>query len=334
MRNLVLSAAVAMAVGFSISPARPAEARASERSALDCSKPHSDSEHYICDSPYLRSLLRLVDDDTGRLMDLNPMSRTLKAEYDIWIASQIQRGENSDLRNALAVRHRKTERALDATRTVLAARHVSEDIHKRCVELAPPLFETLLLTCKVEAVNGIASGLIGQRQVWTGPAEQDQALWPMTAMAILETAEAPAPPETQVYRVVGWVGADAATIGEPLLVEGDGKAYLTIPKTENGSASPSSDVVMVRFGPAATWREIDATSWSIDLDHRLPRGLYPKLAYSLDLLTMRAITDIARDNDPACCPSGGQAEVGLALKDGVLVIDSLVLRRPAQQQKR
>jgi hypothetical protein len=49
---------------------------------------------------------------------------------------------------------------------------------------------------------------------------------------------------------------------------------------------------------------------------------------------MRAITDIARDNDPACCPSGGQAEVGLALKDGVLVIDSLVLRRPAQQQKR
>jgi hypothetical protein len=53
-----------------------------------------------------------------------------------------------------------------------------------------------------------------------------------------------------------------------------------------------------------------------------------KLNYSLDLLTMHASTDIARDTDPNCCPSGGTADISLALKGDTLVIDSLVLRRP------
>jgi hypothetical protein len=38
--------------------------------------------------------------------------------------------------------------------------------------------------------------------------------------------------------------------------------------------------------------------------------------------------DIARVSDPNCCPSGGTADIGLALKGDTLVIDSLVLRRP------
>ena len=293
---------------------------------LDCSKPPIDPQRYICDSPYLRSLWKLVNDDARSLFVVNPMRTSLKREADLWFAS-IEHGQNYDLQNVLADRHRAIQRSFSAVQTALAARYGDQDINKVCVPLGPPLFETLLLTCKVGDVEGIAPGIVGQRQNWNGPAERDQALGPISAMAILGFDPSQ---QSREYRLIGWVAADAATIGKPFLVEGDGKSYLTIPKTENGSGAFSTDVVMAKAAPAEAWREIDAASWLTDLDHRLPRGLVPKSSYSLDLLTMRAITDIARDSDPNCCPTGGKAEIGLELKDDVLVINSLVLKRTSQ----
>jgi hypothetical protein len=153
----------------------------------------------------------------------------------------------------------------------------------------------------------------------------------MLPRAIPALAYAPdpaAPLAARLYQLAGWAGAEQADIRDPLYVEGDGKAFLTIPITFQASSAPSADIVLARTQPTEAWAEIDASAWMRDLEQRLPRGLYPKSAYSLDLLTMRGLTSIGRDTDPNCCPTGGEAEVGLPLKDGVLVIDSLVLRRP------
>jgi hypothetical protein len=246
----------------------------------------------------------LVDGEMRSLLDLSPMRKTIKDNLEVRFAAKIRQAENFDLAEVMAARHRDDERAIASTRSVLAARYGAADIHARCVALAPPFFETLLLTCKVEAVEGIAAGIVGQRQVWTGPAERDQALFSLTALAVLDASDPSVPPEPNAYRVIGWVAAEDASIGKPFLVEADGRAYLSIPMTSNGSSGASSDVVMARHDATAPWREIDAASWSSDLSHRLPRGQQASLAYTLDLLTMRAITDIARAGDPNCCPSG------------------------------
>jgi hypothetical protein len=131
-----------------------------------------------------------------------------------------------------------------------------------------------MLACRVETVKGIAPGLVGQMQVW-GPAQGDLAL-PVTgihALAVLAVVEAAASSDTHSYKLIGWIGAEGASINDPLYVEGNGDAFLTIPKTEAGSGSTSTDVVLARPGPSEPWREIDASSWMRDLERRLPGGL-------------------------------------------------------------
>jgi hypothetical protein len=217
----------------------------------------------------------------------------------------------------MANRYREIHRAVEATKLVLSKRFADADIQGNCIELPPPMFETLMLKCRVESVRGIAPGIVGQKQLWSGP-PVDRGMLPQAipALAILVAPD----PAARLYQLAGWVGAEQADIRDPLYVEGDGKAFLTIPITSQGSSTPSADIVLARTQPTEAWAEIDASTWMRDLEQRLPRGLYPKLAYSLDLLTMRGLTSIGRDTDPNCCPTGGEAEVGLPLKDVVRLL--------------
>ena len=330
-RRLVRIALVLMAwIGISTSQnGNAAETRSTPMPdvRLDCSKPSGDPERYICDSPYLRSLFNLVEDETRRLFGINPKRHSLELEYKAWFVSKIQNGKNYHIHGTLGTYYRETKRAIEATHTALAKRYDDIKINKECVDLPPPIFETLLLNCKVEAVDNLVPSLVGQRQTWTGPVQRDYGVMTITAMALLEAVETAVPQKNPSYRLVWWVDAQGGSIGKPFIVEDQGKIYLTIPVTDEGSAAASSDVVLTRSDPSSSWHEIDTKSWFTELASRLPRGLFPKSAYSLDFLTMRAITDIARSGDPGCCPSGGQAEVGLRLRDDVLVINSLVLKR-------
>lgn len=131
------------------------------------------------------------------------------------------------------------------------------------------------------------------------------------------------------YQLVGWVSADGATLGKPLYITDGHMAFISMPQNSIGSSAASGDLVIYRSDLTKPWQEIDPHSWTRDLDNRLPRGLTAKSNYSLDLLTMRATTDIARESDPNCCLSGGSADISLALKGDTLVINSLVLRRPS-----
>jgi hypothetical protein len=271
-RRVIGVALAAIATSFSVT--KDAAAEGPKRDQLDCSRAVSASERYTCDSPFLRALLGLIDNEEGRLLDLNPMSATLLLEHQAWMANRIRKGANYALRDAMAARYREIRHAIDATKAALAQRPSDEDIHRDCVALAPPLFETLMLACRVETVKGIAPGLVGQMQVW-GPAQGDLAL-PVTgihALAVLAVVEAAASSDTHSYKLIGWIGAEGASINDPLYVEGNGDAFLTIPKTEAGSGSTSTDVVLARPGPSEPWREIDASSWMGDLERRLPGGL-------------------------------------------------------------
>lgn len=280
----------------------------------------------------MTSMFEMVQDQARQLQQASPMRVALRHEQTNWVGTTLGRQTiPAFLPDVLASRYRLLERARRDTTTALQARPHQADLEKTCVALAPPLFETLALTCQVVAVEGIAPGLVGQRHTWFGPLGPDggdHGLTIIQSLAMLQAVDPAVSPEDRTYQLVGWAAASGATLGKPLYITDGRVAFISIPQTSMGSSAASGELVMYRPEPAKPWQEIDADSWARDLDRRLPRGLTAKLSYSLDLLTMHATTDIARDSDPNCCPSGGTADISLALKGDSLVIDSLVLRRP------
>lgn len=283
-------------------------------------------------------LFNLEREETERLRAVNPMRATLRKEQKPWVESFSTLKAGFEVQEALIRRIKETRAALAQTEVATRERPSPDDLRKNCFEPPPPFFATMLLRCRVDGIATLASGLITQVQTWAGPAEDDPALIPLSALIVF--AEVPGEDDKKRARLIGWVGAEGASIGAPVMVEGGGKAFLTIPRNSQGSSAASSDVVLMRAEGDDNWREVDASSWFETLSKRLPRGLIAKQAFSLDLLGMRATTDLAREADANCCPTGGTAEVGLVLRDDALVIENLTLRkppaqpRPASQQRR
>lgn len=322
------TAALAAGLAIGISAPVGALAQQPQRPQLDCAQTASNWERTICGSGLLRGLLDLVAAEYRILEAESPLALHLRQEHRELLAAIPTMRQTDHVRRTLSARLRETRATVLATRAAMAARPSATDVRDRCVGLAPPFIDELLMSCRVTGVVGVGPGIVGQRQRWNGPDENDIALGPITALALLESEDASAPTASRRFRLAGWVLADSETIGDPLVVEGDGKSYITVPRISHGSAGASTDVVFARNAPGAPWREIDASSWFLDLQRRLPRGTFPRMAYSLDLLTLRATTAIARENDSNASASGGVAEVGLLIRDDALVIDSLVLRRP------
>ncbi len=297
-----------------------------------CSVPSTYASRWVCESAYMTSMFEMVRAKARQLSGTTPMRVSSRQEQAVW--EEVTLGKDTVpalLPERVAARYRLLDRANRDTVAALEARPHQADIERACVAMAPPLFETLALTCKVVAVEGIAPGIVGQRHTWFGPLGpdvRDAGVTIIESLAILQATDPSAAPEDRIYELVGWVGAEAGTLGTPLFITDGRVSFITIPQNSMGSSGASSDSVLYRAGPQKPWQEIDSHSWALDLDRRLPRGLLAKQAYSLDLLTMHATTDIARAGDPNCCPSGGTADISLALRDDTLVIDSLVLRRP------
>jgi hypothetical protein len=72
------------------------------------------------------------------------------------------------------------------------------------------------------------------------------------------------------------------------------------------------------------WKPIDMDSWLDTIGDKLPAGLgiWKGVDYSFADLwsgTLVARTWLWRDDDANCCPSGGQAEISLAIADEALV---------------
>ena len=295
--------------------------------------PSTYASRWVCDSAYMTSMFDMVQDQARQLQQASPMRVTLRREQTNWVVATLSpQTIPALLPDIMASRYRLLERARRDTAIALEARPHQADLEKTCVALAPPLFELLALTCQVVAVGGIAPGLLGQRHTWFGPLGpdgRDHGLTIIQSLAVLQAVDPTAAPEDRSYQLVGSAGANGAMLGKPLYITDGRVAFINMPQNAMGGSSASGDLVIYRPEPAKPWQEINADSWSRDLDSRLPRGLTAKPSYSLDLLTMHATTYIARDSDPICCPSGGTADVSLALKGDTLVINPLVLRRPS-----
>lgn len=71
------------------------------------------------------------------------------------------------------------------------------------------------------------------------------------------------------------------------------------------------------------WKMIDSTSWHSEARKKLPaeadfsHGIWPNIA------TMTAVIYLFGKDDPPCCPSGGEAEISLTLKDGRFSVKSI-----------
>jgi hypothetical protein len=134
------------------------------------------------------------------------------------------------------------------------------------------------------------------------------------------------------WRLVAWANEVEGMLGTPVLPDGPSGTFLTFSRNGGGSAAASRDVVARGVNPTK-WREIDASTWKAEFARRLPRPLTSMDAFSLDLVNLSAEIPLARPEDPCCCPTGGTANVKLALKGDVLVVDGMTLRphpRPAK----
>ena len=295
--------------------------------SLDCDRPTSQRQTWVCSSPYLRDLAATVEQETQALLAASPMRATLRSEHEALVRSLYAYNSRLDPRETLATRLRAIRAAAASTDAALAARPTRQDLAKSCQSPPSPFFETALMRCRVERVTGAGPRIVAQFQRWTGPVDNDPALGPLTAVLLFAEVAGQAG-EPARHRLVGWAAADDADLGAPVAVEGEGRNFVTLPRTNRGSAATTSDVVLIATSTDGEWRELNVSDWFTELQKRLPRGLIARSAFSLDLLGMRASTLLARDGDANCCPSGGTAELTFILRRDALVIDSLVLRRP------
>jgi len=77
-----------------------------------------------------------------------------------------------------------------------------------------------------------------------------------------------------------------------------------------------------------TWKPVEAEGWLKDLAKRLPAGLEIWKGVWPQLGSMTAEAGLYRPGDTNCCPTGGYAQISLAIRSGHFVIKSLVVEKP------
>ena len=287
---------------------------------------------WFCDSPTLRA----VEVEVARLVraaeDAGPMWVGIRSEFEGWKGRHRRESSTSiDLHRAYQDLAGEMHRRAGAITAFLATETTREDLAGRCATPPDLTFATFLLDCRVDEVAGVAPGLIVQRQAWVARgAVRDPAIDHVVSAVVLASQERS--PEGLSWRPVAWAGG-GGTVSIPVFSEGPHGTFLTIPITSGGSGAYSSDVVLRRTGDG-TWREMEAESWRAEVDRRIPRPLIAKGYSSLDLANLSVQMTLARPGDTNAEPTGGTADVRLAIRDGALVVDGITLRptpRPAQR---
>ena len=144
-----------------------------------------------------------------------------------------------------------------------------------------------------------------------------------TAVAVFEERNGNA-------RVV-WSGVSEGVLGSdwfesPRLIQLPDGSGVLIPHRYSGSGFVNADRFLALRNGA--WKEIDTSSWLGDLRAKLPTGLEILKGVELDLEKMTAHSALWRKEDANCCPSGGNVEVALTLRDLQLEISSINLEGP------
>lgn len=297
----------------------------------DCARAYGRNR-YFCESTAWRAAevevhrLRLEAQQAG------PMWVDVRNNYEAW--KREHRTPNALL---LGIHHDYEELAGSLQRLVSATREFQvktasrDDLEKWCLSAPGLTFPTFTMTCRVTSVSGVAPGLIVQMQRWDPPggpdAPESLVQVPHSFSVIILEREGLEPGDSKAasepaWYPVAWVSTAGATMNLPVLSKSPQGIFITVPITSEGSGGNSLDVV-IRQARALKWREVDAQSWRLELDRRVPHPFTARSNAALDLANLSSQIVLSRPNDPNANPTGGKADVSLAVRDDVLVIDGI-----------
>lgn len=333
MSNFKVTLAAVIAVVLSTAAAGAQTVTRPIPDITDCSKP-SAADSFFCDSPTLRAAEAAVARLALSARNAGPMWWSVIDPHESWKIAR--RGPQNSFEDRLAVYATQAQRLDEITRgtkALLSNTFSREALRQDCVVLPNLSFVTFVRSCQVKEVVGVAPGLIAQRQIWNGaggPDAMDSYLRFSSAVLILEydgtEADGGSSADDAGWKPVAWADELEGELGVPVLSESKHGTFITVPRIGGGSGAESKDVV-VRQADRHRWIEVDAASWRTEVERRIPRPLIALGNAPLDLANLAAELNLLRPNDPRCCPTGGKAEVRLALRDDVLVVDGITFRQ-------
>ncbi len=112
---------------------------------------------------------------------------------------------------------------------------------------------------------------------------------------------------------------------QPQIIRSAAGTLLYLPIALDGTGHINESEYFLRDGGA--WHAVEAQGWLAELQRRIPAGLEIWKGVWPNVQTMKAEAVLYRSGDANCCPTGGIARIGLAIRSRRLVIDSLVIDR-------
>jgi uncharacterized protein len=115
------------------------------------------------------------------------------------------------------------------------------------------------------------------------------------------------------------------TYEKPGIVESPYGKVLHIPGVVSGTGSYNVSNYYIWDEQAKVWMDLDTTSWLKDVEKLAKGGTYLSHGVWPDLKTMTVELSLSREDDPNCCPTGGEVIVALGIKDNAFIIKSFRL---------
>lgn len=279
--------------------------------SAECTMPAAIAPR-VCTDPQLSKLERELAAREAQVLTASSRPATWAAraaEFRRWIANE--RGDDGKPvdTDSLAEEFREQIAKLDSeiarAASILPAADAQAALGTQC------LATWLVHACTVPA-SGVLRGRDGLTIVWqlqSGVSEDDGA-----AMgAMLWDASAPGAP-----KLIGWT-FEGVYMRAPQYNEKLG--LLWVPGTREGTGEGNADILFQRRD--GQWHEIETVSWRADLDRRLPKGFGAWHGIDYDFNGLGGQTDLWRDRDGNCCPTGGRAYLSFKLDGDAIALDTI-----------
>jgi hypothetical protein len=200
-----------------------------------------------------------------------------------------------------------------------AGTYARDEIERLCITEGGVRAEPCVVIETGELGEGLRYALYdlrGADAASSADATDSEGLMARNAAAILEETE------QRRWRAV-WVDTpddpSEAFYGTPRLTVVEADTLLYAPIGIYGTGSYNEDVLLVRRD--GSWLPVDATTWLAEAIERLPPGFQVWKGVSVDPATLTASSDLWRENDANCCPTGGRFDAELVLNGERLVVD-------------